>query len=132
MIKERIPRDDRIGIDLDTKNMFQLLKTYYNMKHLTNIVQVFETKHGFHILGYFPNIQLDKSMHIRNMLNDCSGRIDLDQQRMLHEFEQTFLDVLFYKKRDLNVKMSEDEYKIETQPFWGNGEGWKKHGNKEL
>jgi hypothetical protein len=124
MMRERIPRNNRIGIDIDDKNILNLMVVYYGMKNLTDIVQVYETKHGFHVLGYFPNVDVEKSFTIRHLLRDCKGRLGLDMMRFNGGVEKDFLDVLFEDKIKKGVRSGETYFYIDSMPFWGNGLKW--------
>jgi len=94
-----------IGIDLDSKNRFKLLKGYFNARYLfpNNEVKVYETQHGHHIeiLGIMSDLTA------RMMLCDDNERIWFSEQRM-HIFKRDFDDVLFdtkngYKREEVNV-----------------------------
>lgn len=119
MSNNRIKRSDRIAVDLDGKNQFNLLKTYYNMKRLTNIVRVFETKHGYHVMGYFPNRTAKMNLHIRNILRDCEGRIALDTERYEWINDDSIIETLFdWKVKDGNISV-ESDFNLNSMPFWG-------------
>jgi len=119
MSNSRIKRSDRISIDLDNKNQFNLLKTYYNMKRLTDKVVVYETSHGYHILGYFPNRTAEMNLHIRCMLKDCEGRIALDTERFIWSNDDTLIETLFDWKVKDGVVSGESNFNINSVPFWG-------------
>ena len=93
-----IPRDMRIGIDIDHRNQFQLLKTYFNARRFGD-VQVYETHKGYHVI-----ILLDKpldpkiKLEIRKILGcDDTERIETDEKRLEHGLEEC-MDVLFNSK----------------------------------
>lgn len=113
-----IPRDNRISIDLDTKNQFKLLSVYFNMKRLTDIVEVKETRKGFHVKGYFKDRTPEQNMLIRTMLGDCEGRLELDEERLRLGLTEC-IETLFFIKKVGKIVSRETDYNIMAEQFWG-------------
>jgi len=113
----RIPRKHRIGIDIDSKNQFEMLKRYFNSKRFGESL-VYETKHGYHIQIYKKNRTSKENMLIRHILNDCNNRLDLDVGRLNENLDDIIETLFEYKKID-------DDEGVETLinplslPFWG-------------
>lgn len=123
---ERLNRENRIGIDIDSKNILSMQRKYYNFKNITDKVQIYETKHGYHILGNFINIDPLVNLHIRRCIGDCEGRMELDEKRVLVGLDPSFIDVLFSKKNNMGEIGREEKFNVDSPPFWGNGEKWVK------
>ncbi|MEM0121275.1 MAG: hypothetical protein QXZ22_08620 [Sulfolobales archaeon] len=66
-----------IAIDLDSKNQLQLLKVYFNARHISDKVEVFETQRGYHILVWGIKHNID----LRRYLCDDTDRIENDLLR---------------------------------------------------
>jgi hypothetical protein len=118
-----ILRHNRISIDLDTKNQFQLLKAYFNLKRLTTQTEVRETVHGFHVIGRMDNRTGEQNIHVRMMLNDCEGRLELDEKRLDAGLDDC-IDTLFRYKRIVDrfgkdIIGREEPYDIMSEQFWG-------------
>jgi hypothetical protein len=112
------PRVHRISIDLDTKNQFKLLKAYFNMKRFSDNVEVKETGKGFHVKGYFENRTPEQNIHIRRMLGDCEGRLELDERRLQVGLGE-FIETLFIWKKIRGKVTMEQDYNIMSEQFWG-------------
>ena len=113
----RFLRKNRISIDIDNDNQFNLLKTYYNMKNMFEHVLTKKTLHGYHIMAYHKNRTSELNMHIRNILGDCCNRLELDTWR-LNEFEPDLIETLFEEKILYGVKGVEEDFNILSKPFW--------------
>ena len=97
-MRVRIPRANRIGVDLDTKNRFRLLKAYFNALRFGD-VYVFETEHGYHIKIYPKrNYSMEERMNIRRMLGDDPDRLAWDELKIRMGCHR-FVDTLFEAKR---------------------------------
>lgn len=133
-----IPRADRVSIDLDSKNQFILLKTHFNMEWILRlynkkdeVVNDKETNKGFHVIGEFKNRTPEQNIYIRTVLNDCEGRLELDERRLKAGLEDCIETKFFYKKIVNTIKMKngklkkitvisrETDYNIMSQQFWG-------------
>ena len=68
---------NRIVVDLDSKNMFHLLKTYFNAKQLGE-VEVEETRKGYHIIIRRSNNPRE-NIYIRMLLGDDPKRLEYDE-----------------------------------------------------
>ena len=115
----RYSRSDRISIDLDSFNQFELLKTYYNMKNMFENVLVKKTLHGYHVMAYCEKRTPELNLHVRTMLNDCRNRLELDYWRLVHD-ESDLIETLFSKKIMDGVVGIEEDFNIDSKPFWGN------------
>ena len=118
MIIMRFLRKNRISIDLDSFNQFNLLKSYYNLKHCFDNVLVKETMHGYHIMAYKKDRTLEENMHFRLMHNDCIGRLGLDTNKMIYDRDS--VETLFMFKNQEGKKGGEVDIDILSKPFWGN------------
>jgi small nuclear ribonucleoprotein (snRNP)-like protein len=123
---ERFNRENRIGIDIDSKNILSMQRKYYNLKRITNEVQIYETKHGYHILGRFINVDPLVNLHLRRCIGDCDGRMELDEKRISVGLDPSLIDVLFSLKNNKGEIGVEEKFNIDSLPFWGNGEKWVK------
>jgi hypothetical protein len=118
-----ILRHNRVSIDLDTKNQFQLLKAFFNLKRISTQIEVRETAHGFHVIGRVQNRTGEENLHIRRMLNDCEGRLELDEKRLKAGLDDC-VDTLFRYKRIVDrfgkdIISREEPYNIMSEQFWG-------------
>lgn len=126
-----IPRCDRVSIDLDSKNQLNLLRAYFNLNRFSDNVIVKETRNGFHVVGEVKGRTPEQNLHIRAMLNDCEGRLELDELRLRAGLEGCIETKFFYKKVTKYIKMKngklkklvimgrETDYNILSQQFWG-------------
>ena len=69
----------RVTIDLDSAEMLPVLSAYYNLKQLTDDVEVYRTRRGYHVIGYGLPISAKDALTIREHLGDDSNRIYLDE-----------------------------------------------------
>lgn len=117
----RISRQNRVSIDLDTKNYFTLLKTYYNAKRFSDYVDVYETKKGYHVLMDIPDRTPELNLHIRRMLYDDPMRLWLDEFRLSLGLGD-YIEVLFMEKRIIDGKKITISGEIPLDPlappFW--------------
>jgi hypothetical protein len=95
---EGIPRKHRIGIDIDNKNQFELLKRYFNCRNIFNKVIVLESLKGYHIHVMLKDRTPETNLHIRDIINDCEGRMSLDYGRYI-EGEHDIMETMFFDKR---------------------------------
>jgi hypothetical protein len=112
------PRIHRVSIDLDSKNQFNLLKVYFNMKRISEHVEVKETGKGFHVKGYFENRTPEQNIHLRRILGDCAGRLELDERRLAVGLGE-FIETLFTWKKIKGKVTMEEDYNIMSEQFWG-------------
>ena len=115
ILSEKCP----LGIDLDTKNQFKLLKTYFNARWIANKlggkVEVYETNKGYHI----KIVGVKTNLFHRLGLGDDPERIYLSELRGGYEHAD---DVLFNLKK-LGSKVISREEKLDDDwifrlPFW--------------
>lgn len=106
-----LARKCKLGIDLDTKNQFKLLKTYFNAKWIFKgkKIWVYETKKGYHI-----KVDVPTNVHHRCGLGDDPNRIYLSELRGGVEFAD---DVLFDVKNGYEAELI-DEKSLLSLPFW--------------
>ncbi|MEM0057739.1 MAG: hypothetical protein QXG09_02555 [Candidatus Bathyarchaeia archaeon] len=70
----------KVNVDIDTKNQFILLKTYFNMARLCKYVEVFETTNGYYVIGYdFPDMTKEQFYEFRRAMGDDPVRVWLDE-----------------------------------------------------
>ncbi|MEM3703354.1 MAG: hypothetical protein QXX79_02885 [Candidatus Bathyarchaeia archaeon] len=105
-----------IGIDLDTKNEFMLLKTVLNARRLGR-VSVTETHRGYHIRIH-RNLPLEKAMEVRRALGDCPERLAFDEMKIkLGLYDM--VDTLFEAKASWDGVWRKEEPKEPFRlPFW--------------
>jgi hypothetical protein len=116
----KIKRKNRISIDIDCNNQLHLLKSYFNMKRLTDKVFVWETNKGFHIQGYFPNRTSQENMMVRHLLCDDIARLDLDDKRLNAGLDDCIETLFVFGKVKDGVESKEEIYDvIRTEQFWG-------------
>lgn len=109
-------RNNRIGIDIDTKNRFELLKKYFNSLRFGKCV-VFETLHGYHIHILVPNRTSDMNMIVRHIIGDCQNRLDLDEARLRFGLDDIIETLFHYKKigKDISIETEIDPL---SEPWW--------------
>jgi len=94
-------RNDRIGLDLDRKNRFELLRRYFNAKNLGKVI-VTETRHGFHLRIFVErDIPLEKTLELRRILGDDAERLGYDELKLQVGLED-WIDTLFEVKKDFD------------------------------
>ena len=100
-----------LGIDLDSKNQFRLLKVYFNAKYVFKNakIEIFETKHGYHVKVHVPT-----NIYHRCGLGDDPNRIYLSELRGGIEWAD---DVMFDCKNGYWVEKI-DERSLLSSPFW--------------
>jgi len=107
----------QIGVDLDTKNRFNMLKTYFNGLRLGE-TRVYETNHGFHV-KIEKLVNVDENMEARRTLGDDIKRLEIDEKKIdIGLFR--FVDTLFTHKKYPDGSTSE-EVLIDplAEQFWG-------------
>jgi len=114
----RYVREDRISIDIDNFNQFNMLKTYYNMKHCfgENVI-IKETRHGYHIMAHKKDRTVEENLHYRLMFCDCTNRSELDHFRYIYD-EPELTETLFLVKQVIKEKGEEKEFNHLAEPFW--------------
>lgn len=120
----KVPRKHRISVDRDNFNQLRLLMTYYNMKRICTHVFVWETNHGYHIYGRFPDRTVEQNMNMRRMLKDDPRRIALDEGRISagveHLIETLFVFGKIKKDKHERITHSlEQPCNILSEQFWG-------------
>ena len=108
----------RIGVDLDSKNMFRLLKTYFNGLRFGR-VDVKETRNGFHIRIFTrKTFSIKEKLNIRRLLGDDPERLGWDEIKLIMGAER-FIDTLFEVKR-INGKVvsREEPFNPLSLPWW--------------
>jgi len=75
----------RLSIDIDGKdNLSQLrmLRSYFFLRRLTDMVELWETRNGYHIIAFVPDLELSEEelMTWRLMLGDDPDRVRLDHE----------------------------------------------------
>lgn len=120
----KVPRNHRISVDRDNFNQLRLLMTYYNMKRICTDVFVWETNHGYHIYGRFPNRTTEQNLDMRRMLGDDPRRIALDEGR-INAGVDYLSETLFVFGKIMKGKNQKITHSIEqpcnvlSMQFWG-------------
>lgn len=87
-------KDDFIGVDIDSHNQFNLLKTYFNASNF-GIVTVEQTpSKGYH-LKIYGNFTVEEGLQIRRLLGDDSNRIKMDEDKLRNPLLNKIFDTLF-------------------------------------
>jgi hypothetical protein len=98
-------RRSRIGLDLDGKNRFRLLKAYFNALKLGK-VNVYETEHGYH-LKIEKALSPEENIQVRMILGDDPERLAYDELKLRLGLTE-FIDTLFTAKRHGDGKISRE------------------------
>jgi hypothetical protein len=76
----------RVTIDMDSKNLLELLKCYYNLAHMAQAfgsdVEAYETRRGYHIIAYGLPISQEEALYLREVYGDDQARIDIDARQV--------------------------------------------------
>lgn len=107
-----------IGLDLDSKNVFGLLKAYFNSASIAR-VEITSTRQGFH-LRIRKHVGIMKQLQIRANLGDCKGRLKFDEMKIragLYELVDTLFE---FKKTGKDGVWTEEEpiENVLAPPFW--------------
>jgi len=86
---------NRIGIDIDWSYL-RALMAYFNAKYICDDVEVYKTRHGYHIILYTEN-DVMTNLKVRATLGDDQVRLSLDENRVLCKIPFR-IDVLFNVK----------------------------------
>lgn len=122
-----------LGIDLDTKNQFKLLKVYFNARWLAEHinpnaeVKVYETEHGYHIRVY----GVPTNVHYRAGLCDDPERLYLGEKRC--GFSGVANDILFSIKRRYKgnkIVYVSEEKEIDVLSGGGSGGGFGRYSRE--
>lgn len=100
-----------IGIDLDNKNQFQLIKTFINASNIAK-TEVSETQRGHHF-RIRKRCGLIKSLMTRYNLGDCKGRQEYDEMKLRIGLPEIF-DTLFISKKKREGHWHEEQ---QTDPL---------------
>lgn len=94
-----VPREARVGVDLDRASFFTLLKAYFNAACACSTVKAYRTRHGFHLrLVFGAPVPPEKKLELRRALGDDPVRLALDEVRLVKNALSGF-DTLFMIKR---------------------------------
>lgn len=116
----KIKRKNRISVDIDSNNQFHLLKSFFNMKRLTDKIYVYKTNKGYHIQGLFKNRTTQQNIDIRRLLLDDKARIKLDENRIDAGLDYLIETLFVFGKVNKGVESIEEPYDvINTEQFWG-------------
>jgi len=109
-------RENRIGVDLDGKNRFRLLKAYFNALNLGEVI-VSETRRGYH-LRILKRVPVEKALEIRRYLGDDVERLGYDELKLEMGLIE-WVDTLFEIKKDVDGKITrEKRINPLAEPFW--------------
>jgi len=106
-----------LGIDLDSKNHFRMLKVYFNAKAIVE-PDIKETQHGFH-LRLPLDVDIQDQLTIRHLLSDCKERMAWDEIKLQMGLVE-LVDTLFEAKQGKDDKCwhHEEPFNPLAQPFW--------------
>ena len=101
-----------LGIDKDTKNQFEVLRTYFNLRYLDPDAKVLEGKRGYNFVS-----KLLSSVELRAYLGDDADRLWHSQIRaMIHKNE--VMDIIFTSKKYAGKWTKKEEVNLMSMPFW--------------
>ena len=107
----------RVNVDIDSKNQFVLLKTYFNMARFCRFLEVFETTNGYHIIGYgFPEMTKEQFYEFRRAMGDDPIRVYLDET--LHGKPEQVLFSRRVHMEDRKPRVRTRLWTILWKPFW--------------
>ena len=110
-------RQHRIGIDIDTKNQSELLRKYFNSRLISEDIETYETRGGYHFHIRMDSRTKEENLHIRRMIGDCKNRIELDEYRTIK-----YIDVMFFyketKNRGKKIISREEPFNILSEPWF--------------
>lgn len=105
-----------IGVDLDTKNRFRLLKAYFNARQISEPI-LKETLHGVHMRIPIKT-DVATNLEIRALLGDDPIRMNFDEMKISLNCPEA-VDTLFFMKIGRDGKVSyEEDFNIMSEPFW--------------
>ena len=110
-------RSRRIGIDIDSHNRLNLLKTYFNARYFFPgaRIEVKATAQGFHF-RIFQQHTIKQNLKVRMALGDDPMRIFADEQRMYIGLEE-WVDTLFSVKAKGGKINRERDCNVLSLPF---------------
>jgi len=109
-----------IGIDLDQKNMFRIIKVFFNAKSICpgKHIAVTTTKNGYHVR--IPSKIKDTwTIHqIRLLLGDCKGRLSFDELKLQMGLIEIY-DTLFESKKSGDDDWADEQpTNVLAEPMW--------------
>jgi len=122
-----IDNSNKIGIDLDSPSQLQLLKTYFNAKHMfpDKKIEIYRSANGegYHIIIH----GVKSTLKVREMLGDCKDRMMYSEKRsgVIETGDEIVDDVMFSTKmyhRGRITKMRHreriSEWNLTRAGFW--------------
>jgi hypothetical protein len=104
-------------VDVDSKNQFLLLKTYFNMSQFCKYMEVFETTNGYHIIGYgFRDITKEQFYEFRRTMGDDPIRVWLDES--LHGKPEQVVFSRRVHMEDRKPRLRNRLWTVTWTPFW--------------
>lgn len=115
----------RLGVDLDSENQLELLKTVFNSFQF-GYPRVFKTRHGYHVeVSRFDGEPwtLQQSLEVRRSLGDDPLRLAYDEMKVYAGLQE-LVDTLFHGKRGRDgVRYTRGEpldwFTVVSRGFWG-------------
>ena len=88
--KEKSFRNERICVDIDTKNKIEVIIKLVNARYLfpESLIQLFETGNGYHIKIHCKWDDPYENVLYRMMLGDCQGRLYFDLAKIDQGLEE--------------------------------------------
>jgi len=106
-----VPREMRVGVDLDRVSFLELLKTYFNARYVCGRVKVYRTRHGFHLrLVFDAPVPPEKKIELRRALGDDPMRLALDEVRLAKRAFSGFDTLFMIKKYADGSSYTEEEF----------------------
>lgn len=113
---KRRRRENRIGVDLDKVPLWKVLSAYFNAKNISEKVETFKTRHGWHIKIYVAHT-LQQNFDVRLHLGDDVRRLTADEARLRRGLIE-WLDTLFEWKHDNKGESREKPVNPLAPAFW--------------
>ena len=107
---------NKVGVDLDGKNMFRLVKSYFNMLHRYGLEpEVYETERGYHLI--VRGVKSD--LYDRLALGDDPVRVELSEirARVSGYVDDVLFDWKFKNGRWYKREKLDDDWLFRL-PFW--------------
>jgi len=109
-----------IGLDIDQRNHFRILKAYFNAKAICpgKHIAVVGTAHGFHVRIPTKVKDIWKIHQVRLLLGDCKGRLSFDELKLQMGLFELY-DTLFESKKSGEEEWNDEEpINVLAEPLW--------------
>ncbi len=91
----------RLGVDLDTLNRLQLLKAYFNLRHMfpknPMITRLSAGGGGYHVIVYGTKLTKEQNLVVRECFCDDPNHVEVDRETAQGRVHKPFL--IFWTKK---------------------------------